>query len=105
MKTARVPNKILPHSTSIPSFKVMAEIEASEFFQDEGINWEYCKEFAIFSHRDACEFIFPCSSSVGNDSIGIARSEKMKAYGCTTPFIDAYLQASAMGANWVLFYV
>ena len=105
MKTKRVPNKILPHSTDILTFKIIAEIEASEFFYDESTNWQYCKEFAVFSHIDACEFIFPCVSNGGDDSISITRSEKMKKYGCTIPFIDAYLHASAMGANWILFYV
>ena len=99
MKTARAPNKILPHSTGIPSFKVLAEIEASEFFQDESVNWEFCKGYASFSHKDACEFILPC------DCFSIERSRKMKKYGCTIPFIDAYLQAAAMGADWVIFYV
>ena len=97
----RKPNNLLPHSTSFLHFEVMAEVEASEFFEDESVNWRYCKEQAAFSHRHACEFILHC----GNDVFTKRTVEDMKAFGCTTNFIDAYIAAAAAGATRVLFYV
>jgi len=93
--------ELLPHSTSLPHFTTMAEIEASEFFPDEGVNWKYCMEHATFSHRDACEFIIHC----GDGEFTKSTAERMKNFGCTIPFIDAYILASASGAIRVLFYV
>lgn len=93
-------NPILPHS-NLPHFTTMAEVEASEFFPDENVNWNYCMTQATFSHRDACEFIIHC----GDPDFVKNRATHMRNFGCTPAFIDAYLLAAASGAIRVLFYV
>lgn len=99
--SAPKPNPILPHSTDLPHFTTMAEIEASAFFPDENVNWKYCVEHATFAHRDACEFII----HAGETDYVHNKAEQMKNFGCTPAFIDAYLLAAASGAIRVLFYV
>ena len=101
LKSKDQPNPILPHSTSLPHFTTMAEVEASEFFPDENVNWNYCMEHATFSHRDACEFIIHS----GDPEFVKHTATQMKNFGCTPAFRDAYLLAAASGAIRVLFYV
>ena len=80
------------------TFSVLAEIEASDFFDDENMNRKYCKEHSVSDGTS--EFILHSYSG-----IMVHVSEEMRAYGCTNSFIEAYLQAAAMGVERVLFYV
>lgn len=82
-------------------FTTMCEVEASEFFPDEGVNWKYCMEHATFVHKDACEFIIHC----GDGEFTNNTAERMMNYGCTKEFIAAYKLAAASGAVRVMFYV
>jgi len=102
--SSRKPNSLLPHSTTLLRFEVIAEVEASEFFdsnEGESVNWHYCNERATFSHKHACEFILHC----GEAEFTKRKVDEMKAFGCTTAFIDTYISAAASGAVRVLFYV
>lgn len=101
MSTKKDPNKLLPYTTDLPHFTTMAEIDATEFFKDEGVNWQYCNEQATFSHKHSCEFIIHC----GDADFARSKAKDMKDAGCTIAFIDSYLLAAASGAVRVLFYV
>lgn len=88
-------SKVLPH------FTTMAEVDATDLFKDESINWHYCNEMATFSHREACEFII---HSGDNDFVE-RKIKEMKSFDCTEEFINAYRVAAASGAIRILFYV
>ena len=32
-------------------FTIMAEVDATDLFKDEGVNWKYCKKHATFTHQ------------------------------------------------------
>lgn len=83
-----------------PHFTELAEIDATEFFEDESVNWQYCMCHATFSHKEACEFIIHS----GDAEFVNHRSEEMKEFGCTKDFIDAYRKAAKQGAIRILFY-
>lgn len=82
---------------------VLIEIEASAFFEDEGVNWKWCKDNANFAHREACEFIVHVGDSQDDYAKNIIAN--MQKSGCTADFIQAYKDAAAAGAMRVLFYV
>lgn len=83
-----------------PHYTQIADIEATEFFEDESINWRYCMCHATFSHREACEFII----HAGDPEFVENRVDEMKDFGCTEDFIKAYVGAAAAGAVRVLFW-
>ena len=82
--------------------QVIVTVNAEELF-GEGAgnpNWEYCMEQAPFSHKEACEFIFPISREPQYYAL---RLGEMGKAGCTLEFAKAYAAAYEAGANWVLF--
>jgi hypothetical protein len=87
-------------------FTVMAEIDASDLFADQNINWEYCNDHSSFIHRDedACEYILHVGSDEDGDVVKDTVGE-MTEYGCTPAFIEAYRELARAGAVRVLFYV
>ena len=87
------------------TFSVLAEVDASDFFAEESVNWKYCVEHATFVHKDddACEFILHIGGGPGSESYADDTIAEMKAYGCTSAFIDAYTEARDAGALRVLF--
>jgi hypothetical protein len=90
----------------------LAEIEATEMFEDESADWRYCVKEATFAHTspDACEFIFHIGDPLDRrleapgDSYADHRVEEMRAFGCSEEFVGAYLEALAEGAVRVLFW-
>jgi hypothetical protein len=82
------------------TMSVIAEVESSGLFEDDNVNWQYCRAHATFSHREACEFIIHC----GEPSYWKERIKQMKEYGCTKDFIEEYEKAAEAGAVRVLFY-
>lgn len=86
----------------MPTFEVMAEIDATGFFEDESVNWEWCVANATFVHKDACEFIVHAGAGVSSMVESIAASTR--AFGCTGDFIAAYEQNAKAGAVRVLFF-
>jgi hypothetical protein len=89
------------------TFSILAEVEASSLFAGENINWKYCVEHATFAHRDddACEFILHIGDGPESEDHADTIVAKMKEYGCTPEFIEAYTEARDAGAVRVLFYV
>ena len=87
-------------STKGPHYTQMAEIEASDFFEDESVNWQYCMCHATFVHKEACEFIIHS----GDYEFVTSRCREMKEFGCTEDFIKAYKHAAEQGAIRVLFW-
>ena len=87
-------------------FSVLVEINATNFFKDDNINWTYCVERATFAHKDddACEFILHIGGEPGSENYADDTIAEMKAYGCTPAFIDAYTEARDAGALRVLFH-
>ena len=83
----------------------LAEVDASDYFADESINWQWCCQFATFQHKDACEFVVHIGEA--SDDLDYAKNkvDEMRAFGCTADFIAAYQEAAAAGAVRVLFYV
>lgn len=79
---------------------LLVEVDATELFEDDGPNWQWCKANANFAHRNACEFIVHCTPGYWELNV-----EKMRADGCTEDFIGVYSRAAQMGAARVLFYV
>lgn len=79
----------------------LVEIESSELFGEENVNWRYCLDNAAFSHREACEFIV----HLGDTDFQQMVIDEMTEYGCTADFVQAYKDAAATGALRVLFYV
>ena len=80
----------------------MVEVEASSLFENENVNWRFCKEHATFVHKDACEFIL----HIGTDEdYSDQKIKQMQEYGCTVEFLRCYEDAVAMGAMRILFYV
>jgi hypothetical protein len=89
---------------------VTAEVEASDLFEGENVNWRYCLRHATFQHKDetACEFILHIGSDLmwDGDSPPYWQStvEEMRQFGCSESFVGAYLAAKEIGAVRVLFY-
>lgn len=81
---------------------IVAEVDATELFGDENINWQYCCDYVPFQVKDACEFLL----STHLDEIEYFEQTKnaMRLYGCTSAFITAYHDARQLGAAKVLFY-
>jgi hypothetical protein len=88
-------------------FHVIAEVEASDLFEDDNINWQYCMEYATFAHKDACEFLLHCP--IGEYAARARFIEStvshMRKHGCTEEFIKTYNEACATGAYKLLLYV
>lgn len=85
----------------------VAEVEASELFADESVNWRYCMREATFSHRKACEFVVHVGdplSADGDVAYCDSRVVEMREFGCTEEFVEAYLEAVEEGATRVLFW-
>ena len=91
-------------TTSRITMSKLAEIDASDFFEDESVNWLWCTKFATFEHREACEFVVHIGNA--DDDLDYAKSkvEQMRSFGCTADFITAYQEAAAAGAVRVMFY-
>jgi hypothetical protein len=89
------------------TFSVLAEVNATDLFKDDNINWKYCVEHATFAHKDndACEFILHIGGGPGSEHHADTIIAEMKEYGCTPAFIDAYTEVRDAGAIRVLFYV
>ncbi len=83
------------------TFSILAEVDATELFAGESINWKYCAEHATFVHRDACKFILHIGMRSENYADTIIA--EMREYGCTPDFIEAYTEARDAGALRVLF--
>lgn len=85
-----------------PTYSVMAEVEATDLFEDESINWQYCVKHASFTHNDAdvCEFIIHS----GNGEFVENVVKEMKDFGCTQSFIEAYKDAAQRGVIRVMFW-
>lgn len=92
--------------TSGWSYTVMLEVDASEFFEDESIDWQYCVKHATFRHKDddVCEFVLHIGSDENGDHYKIV-VDQMTEFGCTPGFIEVYKAAAQEGAVRVLFYV
>lgn len=84
----------------LPHFSTLAEVNAEDLFENENINWKFCTEHATFSHKEACEFIIHC----GDKEFTEGMEQRMKDFGCTQAFRDAYRIAAASGAVRVLFW-
>lgn len=86
---------------------ILAQVDATELFADGNANWRYCKEYATFRHRDACEFILHIHRPTDYDDANFLHEDTvnlMKDCGCTEDFIKAYEDARKAGAARVLFY-
>jgi hypothetical protein len=84
-----------------------ASIEASELFENDNINWQFCVERATFQHKDddACEFILHIGQDpLFGDSYFNLKVAEMREYGCTDEFVAAYIAACDAGAVRVLFW-
>jgi len=82
------------------NFIIAAEVDATEMFGDESVDWQYCMAHATFSHTNACEFMFHCAEQAYAES----KQRDMKAAGCSAEFMAAYREAAESGATWVIFY-
>lgn len=88
-------------------FEPLASVEASDLFEDESVDWEFCVERATFQHKspDACEFILHIGQDpADDDSYFRAKVEEMREFGCTEEFVAAYTAAKEAGAVRVLFW-
>jgi hypothetical protein len=88
-------------------FTKLAEIEWP--FEEDDDDWRYCLEHANFSHREACEFILhvgedPQRYFSGLTEYASTTIREMTEFGCSKPFIDAYVAAAKAGAIRVLFW-
>lgn len=87
------------------TFTVTAEIDATELFENENVNWKFCIQEATFSHREACEFVLHYGEREDDDPpYGERYAERMREAGCTDEFVQAFLDAGRAGAVRVLFY-
>jgi hypothetical protein len=80
---------------------VLMEIEATDLFRDENVNWRYCKAHATFSHKEACEFVLHIGDE---DEYMQSKIDEMLEFGCTIEFVRCYEKAAKMGATRVLFW-
>jgi hypothetical protein len=87
-------------------FTVMVEVDASDLFEGDNVNWQYCNDHSSFIHKDedACEYILHVGSDEDGDVVKNTVS-KMTEYGCTPEFIETYRELARAGAVRVLFYV
>lgn len=83
---------------------VLAEIEWN-FGEagDQDINWKFLNQEATFSHKEACEFILHIGTGSEDQHSGHV-IHKMKEFGCTDDFINAYIAAEKAGATRVMFW-
>jgi len=79
----------------------MVDVYSMDLFEDEGVNWQYCKANATFSHKEACEFILHIGTEKDYYKNKI---REMKEFGCTRAFIDTYRAAKKKGAVRICFY-
>lgn len=84
---------------------VLVEIEWEFPDGDDDINWKFLNQEANFSHRDACEFILHIGAGEAKqDAYWSNMVHRMKEFGCTDDFIDAYIAAKNTGAMRVMFW-
>lgn len=86
------------------TFEIMAEVDATGFFEDESVDWRWCVANATFVHKDACEFIVHAGAGSGDTSMGERVVASMRGFGCTEGFVAAYAESTKMGAVRVLFF-
>lgn len=87
----------------------LASVEATELFEDENVDWQFCVDNATFHHKDdeVCEFILHIGQDPaddGPDSYFNLKVAEMREYGCTERFIAVYTAAREAGAVRVLFW-
>lgn len=82
-------------------FSVLAEIKWS--FKGEDIDWLYLRAHAAFVHQEACEFILHIGSELDKSDYVEEITFEMKEFGCSSEFIQTYLDAVASGAVRVIF--
>ena len=83
-------------------FTITKQVDASELFGDDNINWHYCEQNATMAHANACEFILHLGDDKDFQEHII---EEMQAFGCTQDFIDEYRKAMQQRVSDILFYV
>ena len=82
------------------TYSVMLEVDAVKLFANDDVNRRYCLEHATFRPQDANanEFLL----RVGVDYSCVV--DHMKAFGCTSEFIDVFRQAGEADVELVWFY-
>lgn len=102
-----------PHRASTPESYDMtsyAEVDATDLFTpqtpaQENIggspDWVYCRDTAIFEHREACEFILwvPDDLPVLQDKL-----IDMLNARCSADFITTYFHLADLGVRKICFY-
>lgn len=81
------------------------EVDATELFEGESVDWLFCVRRATFVHRDAdaCEFIL----YIGDPEEGAYWEQylaEMEAFGCTQVFRELYRHAKELGVRRLLLY-
>ena len=84
----------------------MVEFNAEEIFEDESIDWKYCRDNATYVHSDpgACEFIFYLSK----DNFEPFRFllKKMKDHDCSQELMKVFKEArNKEQADYLLLYI
>lgn len=85
-------------------FSILCEVDATEFFEDEGPDYAFCVENAGFHHDTACEFVVHIGPEGKNGDTYKDMRARMDDHVCSPRFIQVYEQAAAAGASRVLFY-
>lgn len=94
-----------PSLDAVPLFfSILCEVDATEFFEDEGPDYLFCVEQTRFDSADGREFIIPIGADGRDSSAYKEMRAKMDEYICSPRFIQVYEQAAAAGAHRVLFY-
>ena len=84
---------------------ILVQIDATDLFENENANWQWCVDNATFAHHDACEFIVHIGHEPDADDSPFRRTvARMADFGCTDEFLLACREAAGLGASWVLFY-
>lgn len=103
-----------PHKASTPESYDMtsyAEVDATDLFspqtpEQENVggspDWVYCRDNAIFEHREACEFIL----WVPPDELGLLAQIllQMLEARCSANFITTYFHLADRGVRKICFY-
>jgi hypothetical protein len=81
---------------------LVLDIDASDLFENDSLDWQYCIEHAAFSHREACEFLLHVPSD--EEALEELLREMIAYDDCSEDLVDLVRAAWECRAAWLLLH-
>jgi hypothetical protein len=82
---------------------LLLDVDATDLFDGESIDWKYCVENASFAHKDACEFILYIGWEADSEEFD-DKIREMTSYGCSEDLIALVKMANTQQASCLMLH-